>query len=165
MFGGWSPEESRGRGKVMRIEAPKGRVYSRGLEGKAIEFHGHGGPFMVIGLRMGLAALGRLDAHGWFDLSCKVYLEWAPPDSCVIDGVQSSTGCTMGKRNIAVVERPGIEAEFTSQGRWVRLRVRDEVLDKVKGTLGCGEAEVRGLMDELVAADEVDLFEVFSGLG
>ena len=147
----------------MRVDAPKSRVYSKGLEDKAIEFHGHGGPFMVMGLRMGLTALRRLDAFGWFDLSCNVYLVWAPPDSCVIDGVQSSTGCTMGKRNIAVVERPGVEAEFTSQGRWVRLRVRDEVLDKVKGTLGRGEADVRGLMDELVAADEVDLFEASSG--
>ena len=148
---------------MMRVDGLKDQVYSKALEDKAMEFHGHGGPFMVIGLRMGLTALRRLDAFGWFDLNCKVYLEWAPPDSCVIDGVQSSTGCTMGKRNIAVVERPGVEAEFTSQGKWVRLRVKDEVLNNVKGTLGRDETEVRGLMDALVAAEEAELFKVSSG--
>jgi hypothetical protein len=45
----------------------------------------------------------------------------------------------------------------------VRLRVKDEVLDNVKGTLGRDETEVRGFMDALVAADEAELFEVFSG--
>jgi len=150
---------------MMRVETIKDRMYSKALEEKAIEFHGHGGPFMVIGIRAGLTALKMLDSHGWFNLSCKAILKWAPPDSCVIDGIQTATGCTMGKHNIEVIERPGVTAEFTSQGRWVRLRVRDEVLDKVKETLGRGEAEVRGLMDELVAADEVDLFEVSSGPG
>lgn len=149
----------------MRVETIKDRTYSKALEEKAIEFHGHGGPFMVIGLRVGLTALNMLDSRGWFDLKCKAYIEWAPPDSCVLDGIQTATGCTMGKRNIAVNEQPGVEAEFTSQGRWVRLRVRDEVLGKVKETLGREETEVRGLMDELVAADEVDLFEVSSGPG
>jgi len=149
----------------MRVETSKDRMYSKALEEKAIEFHGHGGPFMVIGLRVGLTALNMLDSRGWFDLACKAYLKWAPPDSCVLDGIQTATGCTMGKHNMEVIERPGVTAEFTSQGRWVRLRVRDEVLGKVKGTLGRGEAKFRGLMDELVAADEVGLFEVSLGPG
>ena len=58
----------------MRVEAPKQRDWSQNLLDKAIVFHGHGGPFMVVGLRMGLMALEKLDAHGYFDLSCRVRL-------------------------------------------------------------------------------------------
>ena len=71
---------------------------------------------MTVGLRMGLYALEDLDCKGWFDVSCRVALRWRPPDSCVIDGIQSSTGCTMGKRNIEVVEGDGVSATFTSRG-------------------------------------------------
>ena len=52
---------------VMHVKEPKNRRLDHNLEEKAIEFHGHGGPFMVIGLRMGTLALRLLDAHGWFD--------------------------------------------------------------------------------------------------
>jgi len=96
----------------MRVETPKQRDWSDELLERAVEFHGHGGPMMVVGLRMGLAALRRLEAPGWFGLRCVAMLRWGPPDS-VIDGIQVSTGCTMGKRNMEVREREGIAAVFT----------------------------------------------------
>ena len=117
------------------IEEPKGRVLDEELERRAVEFHGHGGPFMTVGLRMGLYALERLDCRGWFDLSCRVAVRWRPPDSCVIDGVQSSTGCTMGKHNIEVVEGDGVSAVFTSEEGSVALRLRDGVLEKLRSGL------------------------------
>jgi formylmethanofuran dehydrogenase subunit E len=42
----------------------KTRELSEELVLRAGEFHGHGGPFLVIGLRMGLRALRDLDASG-----------------------------------------------------------------------------------------------------
>lgn len=78
------------------VKTPKQRDYTVELEERAIEFHGHGGPFMIIGLRMGLTALDKLDSRGWLGIRCQAFLRWAPPDSCVIDGVQSSTGCPWG---------------------------------------------------------------------
>jgi formylmethanofuran dehydrogenase subunit E len=79
---------------------------------KGSEFHGHGGSFMVIGLRMGLIALRLLDSKGWFGLTCTATLEWSPPDSCVLDGIQISSGFTMGKRNLTLKEGKDISAEF-----------------------------------------------------
>ncbi len=96
----------------MKVGKPKGRKLSNELLNRGIEFHGHGGAFLVVGLRMGLAALKQLDAKGWFDLRCRVFLKLKPPDSCVVDGIQISTGCTMGKRNIEIEERDGIEARI-----------------------------------------------------
>jgi len=63
---------------------------------------------MVIGFKIGLAALRTLDSKGWFDVNCCVNLRQRPPDSCIIDGIQSSSGCTMEKHNITVEEREGL---------------------------------------------------------
>ena len=141
------------------VEEPKQRVLDEELERRAVEFHGHGGPFMTVGLRMGLYALEDLDCKGWFDVSCKVTLRWRPPDSCVIDGIQSSTGCTMGKHNIEVVEGDGISATFTSGGGSVTLTLRKEVIDKVRSGLEDEEA-TRETMGWLGGAAAKELFEV-----
>ena len=141
------------------VEEPKRRVLDEELERKAVEFHGHGGPFMTVGLRMGLYALERLNCRGWFDLSCRAELRWRPPDSCVIDGIQSSTGCTMGKRNIEVVEGDGVSATFTSKSGSVTLTLRNDVLDEIKGGLE-EESAAHDLMGWLRDAAAEDLFEV-----
>jgi len=41
---------------MMRVETPKQRDWHQDLLDKAVEFHGHGGPFMVVGLRIARAA-------------------------------------------------------------------------------------------------------------
>ena len=146
---------------MMRVETPKQRDWRQDLLDKAIEFHGHGGPFMVVGLRMGLTALERLDAHGWFDLRCRAMLRWAPPDSCVIDGIQTSSGCTMGKHNIEVEEQDGIAAEFTKGKERLEIRLRPEVLDRIRRVLKSGEdGEVRSVISELIDASEGEVFTV-----
>lgn len=145
---------------MMKVENPKQREWSQGLLDRAVEFHGHGGPFMVVGLRMGLTALRRLDAQGWFDLRCRVLLPWRPPDSCVIDGIQSSTGCTMGKHNIEVEGGDGIAAEFVKGGERLRIAVRREMLEKIRDTLAEeGKGSVEALLAEFITASDHDLFE------
>ncbi len=141
------------------LEEPKQRVLDEELERRAVEFHGHGGPFMTVGLRMGLYALERLDCRGWFDLSCRVALRWRPPDSCVVDGIQSSTGCTMGKHNIEVVEGDGVSAVFTSKEGSVALRLKERVLEKLRGGLDDVENTLE-LMGWLGEAAAEELFEV-----
>ena len=92
-------------------------------------------------------------------MSYRVALRWRPPDSCVVDGIQSSTGCTMGKHNIEVVEGDGVSAVFTSKEGSVALRLRERVLEKLRGGLDDEEdtLELMGWLGE-VAAEE--LFEV-----
>jgi formylmethanofuran dehydrogenase subunit E len=140
------------------VEDPKPRKLTQELEERATEFHGHDGPFMTIGLRMGVTALEMLDCKGWFGLNCEVRLNWAPPDSFVIDGIQSSTGCTMCKRNISVVEQPGVEAVFTSRaGESIRIKLKQEVIDRIKG--GMTEEDIPHSMIE--AIEEAPLDELF----
>ena len=141
------------------VEEPKQRILDESLEARAIEFHGHDGPFMTLGLRMGLTALQRLDCKGWFDLDCEVRLNWKPPDSCVIDGIQCSTGCTMGKKNITVVEKPGVEAIFTSKHKMLNIKLKDEVIEKIKNNM-TDEDIPHELIEELEEAELSDIFEI-----
>lgn len=145
---------------MLRAGTPKQREWSEDLMEKAVEFHGHDGPFMVVGLRMGLMALKRLDACGWFDLRCDVKLMWSPPDSCVIDGIQSSTGCTMGKHNIVVEEEDGVAAHFFNRNKKLSVSLKHDILKKIRETSTEGENEVRALMTRLMRASENDIFEV-----
>jgi formylmethanofuran dehydrogenase subunit E len=143
----------------MRSKAPKQKEWSEGLFNKAVEFHGHGGPFMVIGLRMGLIALQRLDVFGWFDLKCRLRLHWNPPDSCVIDGIQCSTGCTMGKNNIIIKEGKGIEAEFQKNDQNLKITLKSEVLNRIRKVLSIGQEEpINVLIKKLVEATDDEIF-------
>ena len=142
------------------VKTPKQRDYTRELEERATEFHGHGGPFMIIGLRMGLAALDFLDSEGWFRIRCRAHLRWAPPDSCTIDGIQSSTGCTMGKHNIDVEETEGISAEFLAGEKRVRITLRRDTLSFVRDSFDAGDEAVEYCMAWLREAAVEELFHV-----
>ena len=65
------------------------------------KFHGHLGPYVIIGFKMGQIANNKLGK----DPFCKKAITWTgknPPVSCIIDGIQLSSGCTLGKGNIIV---------------------------------------------------------------
>jgi len=99
----------------------------------AKSFHGHLGPNLIIGIKMGNRAVAELSPETCFQLTADVYCPEMPPSSCVIDGIQLSTGCTMGKRNIRHTATPGeIRAVFTNTaaGRSVALKVRDDFVEQ-----------------------------------
>ena len=80
---------------------------------RAEEFHGHLGPFLVMGVRMGQTALEALDTKGRKDmLRISLKVPFRVPYSCVIDGVQTCTGCTVGNQRLQVVNTEEIEAKF-----------------------------------------------------
>jgi formylmethanofuran dehydrogenase subunit E len=92
-------------------------------------FHGHLGPYVVLGYRMGRLALDRLHSAGHFGISAEVHTPLDPPCSCLIDGVQIGSGCTLGKRNIEVHEAPEPAwAVFTDdRGEKITIRLRDGI--------------------------------------
>ena len=95
----------------------------------AIRFHGHLGPFLVLGLRAGLRAV-ELFGHNPFKLKAIVTLKKAIPYTCFLDGIQFSTGCTLGKGNIEVLDGDGITVRFIHERGELTLIVRDEILEE-----------------------------------
>jgi formylmethanofuran dehydrogenase subunit E len=44
-----------------------------------------------------------------------------PPQSCVLDGIQVSSGCTFGKKNITIKESKCTRAEFRNGDRTIAI--------------------------------------------
>jgi formylmethanofuran dehydrogenase subunit E len=95
------------------------------------EFHGHLGPFLVLGIRMGLLALKDLSSSGHKNIEARVKTGTTPPISCLVDGIQISTGCTMGKGNITTEPLGLAEATFIADGNRATFKVRDDILKEM----------------------------------
>ncbi|MCD6491014.1 MAG: formylmethanofuran dehydrogenase subunit E family protein [Candidatus Njordarchaeia archaeon] len=101
------------------------------------KFHGHLGPFAALGLRMGLLALRKLNSPGYFDLNVIVKTGLKTPLSCIVDGIQVSTGCTLGKGNITVIDESTPEAIFTTKsGKKITIRVKEGIIKKIEQVSG-----------------------------
>jgi len=107
-------------------------VISAGVLRQAARFHGHLGPWLVLGLQAGAYARKKL-AVSPFKLNVQVFCPAGTPYTCFVDGIQFSSGCTMGKGNISHLRAAGCRVEFSRRdkpGR-VRLALRPEVWDEL----------------------------------
>jgi formylmethanofuran dehydrogenase subunit E len=82
---------------------------------EAERFHGHLGPYLVLGLLAGEMALKKFRCRKYFSLKVRVWGATKKPKSCLIDGLQLSTGATYGKGNIEKLNGPAIEIEFRNR--------------------------------------------------
>jgi len=86
----------------MKFKKPKILSYQ-----ETIRFHGHNGPFLALGYRLGRYLNEKLRPKGIMDLKITVKTRTEKPFTCIVDGLQCSTFATMGKRNIVVKKRYG----------------------------------------------------------
>lgn len=120
-------------------------------------FHGHLGPYVLAGARMGQAALARLQASPHFGLEVDVYCPDAPPPSCAMDGIQFSSGCTLGKRNIRHHVAEGVTACFRNREteQVLTLRLRPDSIARAVEVLGRDGDEAAAAVVEAMADDEL----------
>lgn len=139
----------------MKLESRDTSVPDKLIEG-AVEFHGHLGPFLILGLKAGLLANSLL-GKDYFKTTAVVTAESSPPSSCFVDGVQFATGCTMGKGNIKLRKGKNVSALFTKEGRKLRLTLKNNVLESVKSV--SSEEESRRMSLDLMRKSISELFE------
>jgi pyrimidine-specific ribonucleoside hydrolase len=112
------------------------------------EFHGHLGVFSIVGAKMGIKAR-ELFGVGPDMLSVVSDAGSKPPYSCLNDGIQVSTGATLGMGLIRLSEdtifRPS--AVFTCNNKSIRLTLKKEYLDRVNADIQEGIVKY-GLMDD-----------------
>lgn len=96
-------------------------------------FHGHLGVYVTLGLRMG--EIGKRELGHYKGLRARVTATAKPPMRCVLDGVQFSSGCTMGKGNISF--RPGRNpgAVFAKEGRTIRIDLKSGWREKIEAEM------------------------------
>ena len=97
-----------------------------------VQFHGHLGPAVVAGARMGMIGLRAVEAKGFFDVevTCEGPIA-KPPQSCFFDGVQVTTGATLGKRTLQWVQadRLTMRIKNTRTGKIAVLRPAPALLE------------------------------------
>ena len=118
-------------------------------------FHGHLGPNLIAGYRMGKIARAAEPR----DISAKVYCGSSPPPSCLIDGIQLSSCCTMGKGNIEIAGEGELKAVFSyGDGSKVTIKVREEAKERMYDGLSHETEEQKSM--EVLEMPEEELFEV-----
>jgi formylmethanofuran dehydrogenase subunit E len=128
---------------------------------EAEKFHGHLGAFLVLGLKAGLYS-NEILGKDLFVTHARVETESTPPRSCFVDGIQLTTGCTMGKRNIELMEGDSLSVTFTKNNRQLTLRIKPALLKELTGIASMGEGERAAL--RLVDKPVEDLFDTSSSL-
>jgi pyrimidine-specific ribonucleoside hydrolase len=112
------------------------------------EFHGHLGVFSIVGAKMGIKARELLGV-GPDMLEVITYAGAKPPYSCLNDGIQVSTGATLGMGTIHLASDSIVQpsAIFTYKNRSVRISLKKEYLEQVDADINEGIIKF-GLMDD-----------------
>jgi formylmethanofuran dehydrogenase subunit E len=115
-------------------------------------FHGHLGPYVVVGYRMGVLARERLEGK----LKAVCFCGSKTPLSCIIDGVQFSSSCTMGKGNISVLEAGDAKVQFMNDKHLLEVSLLAEVWERINATMSHETEELISL--QLYNEEDSELF-------
>jgi len=131
----------------------------------AEDFHGHFGPFLTLGVRTGLVGLRELGSkEGDTQLHVTVMLEYALPVSCMLDGIQITTKCTVGNQRFMWKESKEIGTVFIlkNSGRQVEVNINPAVVQELRRKLDKKplDEEVRQLALDIASRPEKELFLV-----
>ena len=127
---------------------------------EAIRFHGHLGPYLILGILAGELAVKELRFKKYFDLNVTVWGASKKPKSCLIDGLQLSTGATHGKDNIKKLNGSNIKIEFRNllNRKGIILKFKSELIQKLKEAKTHRDSEV--LAKKLYKTDYNKLFNL-----
>ena len=122
------------------------------------QFHGHIGPYAVIGFRMGKIANEKLGKNP-FSKNAQVWTDAKPPMSCVIDGIQMSSGCTTGKGNLTILSGKLPKVRFSNnEGKEVEIILRESIKNDIDTTVN--EENIIAYSEELFQKPDTELFEI-----
>ena len=112
------------------------------------EIHGHTGIYSIIGAKMGIRAIEYFNV-GVNNLNVITFAGNTPPLSCFNDGLQISSGATIGQGLITVSDSisstPLVIFEFNKQK--VRISLKQEFAEKMQNEIAYGVSNYGLLSD------------------
>jgi len=128
----------------------------------AEKLHGHLGPFLVIGVRMGSLAKKILDVNAGENNKLRVTarLPLLTPFSCIIDGIQATTQCTVGNQKLRIEKSQAkITVYFEQQNshKALRIHVNPKIIEELKERYSEG-ASNEELAREIASIRQSQLF-------
>ena len=92
----------------------------------ALQLHGHECPELILGLRAGAAAMNWLGVERSVEDQLLALVQF-PETECFADGVQTITGCTLGKGNVRVLSHGPLSLTLIEQVTHRAVRVAPRV--------------------------------------
>lgn len=130
----------------------------------AESFHSHLGPFLVLGLKAGLVSLMELDSRkGDPQLRAEVELPYRVPISCLLDGVQYSTGCTVGNKRLSFKDSTDIAMTFARGAKSIELTLSEASIGLLGRLLvgeNLNEKQLSHLAHSVTIMNEKEIFNV-----
>ena len=107
------------------------------------EFHGHLGPYLILGLLMGECGLRKVRAKKYFGIAVKVRGVNNKPQSCLVDGLQLSTGATYGKGNIKKLNGNTLSALFLNllDNKKIKISLKKDLVRRLNLLKGYKDSE------------------------
>ena len=126
---------------------------------KQIErFHGHLGPYVVIGYKMGEIANKKLGCDS-FSKKAIIWTGPTPPLSCIIDGIQMSSGCTLGKGNIIIHSGKIPKVKFSNgNGKHIEIKLKKDIQNEINTNLT--QENMIHYSEQLYNKSDQELFEI-----
>jgi formylmethanofuran dehydrogenase subunit E len=129
----------------------------------ATDLHGHFGPFLTLGVRMGLLGLQKLVVKpGDQRLHATVMLKYAAPISCILDGIQTTTKCTVGNTRLTWKESSQISVTFQLEGskQRIKIQVKPAIVQELLGRLSeqASDEATREIGEEIASRPDSELF-------
>lgn len=122
------------------------------------QFHGHLGPYAIIGYKMGKIANQHLGVQP-FSKHVIVRTGTTPPVSCIIDGIQLSSGCTLGTGKISVLNEGTPKATFTNNnGRSIEIILKSHIREEIDTSVT--EDNIVEYSIQLYEKPDNELFEI-----
>jgi formylmethanofuran dehydrogenase subunit E len=131
---------------------------------EAVKLHGHKGPFLAIGVRVGAVARQILGFSGneVSGPNVTVRVPLRTPYSCILDGIQSTTQCTIGNGRLKVLDSSGeIVAKFHVQGskKTLIVSIKTALINEIESALLKGTTNEE-LAAKIMSTPENELFEL-----
>ena len=135
----------------------------------AVRLHGHLGPFLIIGVRMGRIAKKTLNPKSEGDVKMQAMLKIPlyTPFSCVIDGVQATTNCTIGNQKLRIENSLGEilgRFELQNPSRTFEIIVNQDIVEGLAQKMSEGTASEE-LATKVAFMPESQLFKKRSRFG
>jgi len=104
------------------------------LLNESVKAHGHLCPGQVLGVRMALFGLGKIDVTDPRGIDRKHMMVFVETDRCATDAIQSVTGCSLGHRTMKFLDYGKMAASFINvrTGRAVRVSAREDARARAK---------------------------------
>ncbi len=117
------------------------------------KFHGHLGPYVAIGYRMG--AIARRELGEYKGMMAVVYCSLVPPVRCLVDGVQLASGCTFGKANIKLKSAKNLQVVFTKGERTLIVSLKPGFRQAIDREMSKAQEVEQSLRYYRMAEDEL----------